>query len=381
MNSYLISETLNIISDSDIQVRDVSMSYLNLTLRQYIHSVKTEIDNHVDKWERNKKYMNPYEFINTRYDIRTPAVCDYEPISRAFFKMIEILNNYNFNFPFSEAIQSFHLAEGPGGFIEALNYIRHNHNDTYYGITLMNDDKDTPKWNKCEKYLNQNKHIKLEYGIDGTGNLYHYDNLRYVHDTYNGKIDFITADGGFDFSIDFNKQEENSLNLIFAEICFAITMQKTGGSFVLKVFDTFSSASIEMLYLLSYLYEEVYIMKPSTSRPANSEKYVICLNFRNVPNLSKIKERLLDIFPVIQEKGLTSFLKIPNNNIFMDKMKEINSIFGQFQIESIISTLNYITNSSGNNQEVYDNKKTHIGKCIKWCQKNKMPINVYHDIL
>ena len=376
MNSYNICETLNIISENDIKIRDVSMCYFNYTLRQYIHSVKTEIDSHVDSWEKNKKFVNPYEFINTRYDIRTPSVCEYDPISRAFFKMIEILNNYNFNFP--SIMTSFHLAEGPGGFIEALNYIRNNHNDTYYGMTLMNDDKETPKWNKCEKYLNENKHIKLEYGIDGTGNLYHIENLEYVNDNFSNCIDFITADGGFDFSIDFNKQEENSLNLIFAEICFAIMMQKKGGSFVLKVFDLFSSASFEMIYLLSYLYEEIYITKPLTSRPANSEKYIVCLGFRMVPNLSKIKTKLLELFPTIQKNGMTSFLVLPENNLFIDKLKEINSIFGQCQIESIISTLNYISNM--NHQECYDNKRIYISKCIKWCQRNKMPINNYHEI-
>jgi 23S rRNA U2552 (ribose-2'-O)-methylase RlmE/FtsJ len=380
MNSYNISETLNIITDQDIKIHDVSMSYYNYTLRQYIHSVKTEIDSHVDAWERNKKYMNPYEFINTKYDVRTPSVCSYEPISRAFFKMIEILNGYPFNFPCS--MRSFHLAEGPGGFIEALNYYRKNistdsSNDIYYGMTLMNDDRETPKWNKCERYLNENPHIKLEYGSDGTGNLYHAENLEYINKNYSNSIDFITADGGFDFSIDFNKQEENSLNLIFSEICFALMMQRKGGSFVLKVFDTFSSASFEMIYLLTYLYEDVFIMKPSSSRPANSEKYIVCLNFRMVPNLQKIKTKILEIFPTIQEKGLVSFLNIPTNNIFIDKLKEINSIFGQCQIESIISTLNYISNS--NHQESYDNKRSNIGKCIKWCQKNKMPIDTFHQ--
>jgi 23S rRNA U2552 (ribose-2'-O)-methylase RlmE/FtsJ len=375
MNSYNLSETLNLILDSDIEVRDVSMNYLNYTLRQYIHSVKTEIDNHVEAWERNKKYMNAYEFINTRYDSRTPCVCDYQPISRAFFKMIEILNSYSFQFP--EVMTSFHLAEGPGGFIEALNYFRRKPTDTYYGMTLMNDDKDTPKWNKCEKFLKENPHINIVYGPDGTGNLYHLENLLYVKDHYTNSIDFITADGGFDFSIDFNKQEENSLNLIFAEICFAVMMQKKGGSFVLKVFDTFSSASAEMLYLLSYLYEEVLIMKPSTSRPANSEKYIICLGFRLVPNLEKLKTKLIGIFPTIQEKGLVSFLSMNMNNTFLDKLKEINSIFGQVQLESIISTLNYISNTS--HSDLYDNKKSYINKCIKWCQKYKMPIDVYHN--
>lgn len=374
MNSYNMCETLNLISESEINPQDVSMIYYNHTLRQSIHSVKTEIDNHVDAWERNKKYMNPYEFINTRYDSRTPMVCSYEPISRAFFKMIEILNNYEFNFP--PTMTSFHLAEGPGGFIEALNYTRQNHCDTYYGMTLMNDEKDTPKWNKFDKYLNDNKHIIIQYGADGTGNLYHIENLEYVKHRYENSIDFITADGGFDYSIDFNKQEENSLNLVFSEICFALMMQKKGGSFVLKVFDLLSSASFELVYLLTYLYNDVFIMKPSTSRPANSEKYIVCLNFRMVPNLNKIKNKILEIFPSVHANTFNRFLNIPSNNVFIDKLKEINSIFGQCQIETIISTLNYISNT--NRQDSYDNKRSYINKCIKWCQKNKLPINSCH---
>jgi hypothetical protein len=96
-----------------------------------------------------------------------------------------------------------------------------------------------------------------------------------------------------------------------------------------------------------------------------------------VPNLQKIKNKIFEIFPTIQEKGLVSFIDMPINNIFIDKLKEINSIFGQCQIESIISTLNYISNS--NHQESFDNKRSHIGKCIKWCQKNKMPIDSFHQ--
>ena len=37
---------------------------------------------------------------------------------------------------------------------------------------------------------------------------------------YQNSMDIITADGGFDFSIDFNKQEQLSNRLIFCEIKF-----------------------------------------------------------------------------------------------------------------------------------------------------------------
>jgi 23S rRNA U2552 (ribose-2'-O)-methylase RlmE/FtsJ len=372
MNSYNLNETLNIISQEEIKIRDTPISYYNFTLRKYIHSIKTEIDKKVEEWDKNKKYMNPYEFINTSYDHSSPSVCTYRPISRAFFKMIEILNNYDFSF--GSSIQTFHLAEGPGGFIEAIQHFRDNKNDIYYGMTLMTEDKDIPKWNKCEQYITKNPNIRLCYGADNTGNLYHIENLIYVKENFRQSMDFITGDGGFDFSIDFNKQEENSLNLIFAEICFAMIMQKKGGSFVLKVFDTFSSTSIEMLYLLSYLYEDVYITKPSTSRPANSEKYIVCINFKLVNNLDEIINKIITIFPIIRENTITSFLDSYINNNFLDKVKEINSIFGQSQIENISLILNYIYEN--NSRDFYKStKRSYLNKCIRWCKKNNMPIN------
>ena len=50
----------------------------------------------------------------------------------------------------------------------------------------------------------------------------------------------ITGDGGIDVSNDFNKQEELVSKLIVSQIIYAITMQKKGGHFILKIFDIFS---------------------------------------------------------------------------------------------------------------------------------------------
>ena len=36
----------------------------------------------------------------------------------------------------------------------------------------------------------------------------------------------VTADGGFDFSNDYNQQENNSRKLIFIEILYIISLQK-----------------------------------------------------------------------------------------------------------------------------------------------------------
>ena len=71
-----------------------------------------------------------------------------------------------------------------------------------------------------------------------------------------------------------------SSKLILAEVFYALLLQKQGGCFVLKVFDTFTLLLSEIIYVLSSFYTKVYISKPNTSRYANSEKYIICSKFK-----------------------------------------------------------------------------------------------------
>jgi 23S rRNA U2552 (ribose-2'-O)-methylase RlmE/FtsJ len=382
-NYYCICDSIYSLNAEQVMFDpDQPMLYYNPTLRTYIHTVKEEIDKRCDAWERNKRYMNPYEFINTPFDNSTPSVCSYRPISRAFFKMTEILHTFNFTFP--RTMKSFHLAEGPGGFIEALHYYRKNKGDVYYGMTLIEQSDDNiPKWTKCENFMTRaGNNIVLEKGADGTGNLYHLENIIYLRDTHGHTMDMVTGDGGFDFSLDFNKQEENCLNLIFAEVVAAIVLQKKGGSFILKLYDTFSSASMEIIYLLSCLYEEVAFIKPQPSRPANSEKYIVCMRFKMVPNIDVIVDRLLAIFPLVQQSDhLVHFLNLPLPNLFLDKMKEINSIFGQAQIENIMTTITFISDHHPPSrfEQVCDRpehvKRAHLNKCVKWCKKHNMPLH------
>ena len=81
--------------------------------------------------------------------------------------MIEIINVFDF-LNQENPIKSFHLAEGPGGFIEAFNYYRksnsNNINDKYYGITLISNNQNIPSWKKGENYIKHNSNIVIEFG-------------------------------------------------------------------------------------------------------------------------------------------------------------------------------------------------------------------------
>ena len=120
----------------------------------------------------------------------------------------------------------------------------------------------------------------FEYGESKNGDLFLKKNVIYCYNKYLNSIDYITGDGGFDFSFDFNNQEQSSYKLIFSQIIYAIIMQKKNGIFILKIFDIFKYKTVELIFLLSNFYDTMYIYKPHTSRIANSEKYIICKNYK-----------------------------------------------------------------------------------------------------
>jgi 23S rRNA U2552 (ribose-2'-O)-methylase RlmE/FtsJ len=255
--------------------------------------------------------------------------------------MIEMINTFDF-LNDRNPIQTFHLAEGPGGFIEAFNYKRKNPNDVYYGMTLINDNTNIPSWKKASHILNSNKNIKLEYGASKNGDLFLKENLLYCNKKYAKSMDYITGDGGFDFSSDFNNQEEISFKLILSQIFYALIMQKKGGHFVIKIFDIFKIKTIEVIYLLCNLYENVFIFKPNTSRSANSEKYIICRNYKN--NNKRIISNIIENFDILinQVETIYSLFNINFNQLFITKLQEINAIYGQQQLENIKNTLGLI---------------------------------------
>jgi hypothetical protein len=270
------------------------------------------------------------------------------------------------------------LAEGPGGFIEALIGLRKCKEDVYIGMTIIDDTRDSniPGWKKSQRFLNENPNISIEMGADGSGDILKLENLMHCIHTYGSTMDIITGDGGFDFSLDFNNQERNIIKLLFGQVVYALCMQKYGGCFILKVFDCFTSATIDVLALLSSFYEKVYITKPQTSRYANSEKYIVCKNFLFKNNTEFAPFLIRTFTEMVQtEKYTQRFLNIPHSLLFLTKLEEYNAVFGQQQIENIYYTLSFIEHRH-KQDKIESIIRINVQKCIAWCNKNSIPCTV-----
>lgn len=347
--------------------------YLSKTLHTYLSNVKKLIEECHEEWDNKKKITNPYEYIHTLIAHKRISVSLYKPLSRSFFKLIELSNTHYLLSDYTKNnINTFSLAEGPGGFIEALMWLRNNKEDKYYGITLLSSDKNIPGWRKSNNIINNEQFILVK-GETKDGNILQPKNLEYCYNRYKNHFELITADGGFDFSVNFNNQEIMSSKLILAEVLYALLLQKQHGNFILKIFDSFTLLVSEIIYILSCFYTKVYISKPNTSRYANSEKYIVCKQFK-LKDSSIYFETFLKLLKKINEKpyiySILSF-KLPYN--FIVKLEEINILLGEQQISTILNTIHLIKSPEA--FKVDEIVQKHVQKCIAWCKKHNVEYN------
>lgn len=411
MYKFLLNNNVNTISPDNIICKFYEnekeiIPIINNDLFIKLKNCKLKIDEYENKWNVYKKYTNPYEYIHTNIPYINKSVSSYRSLSRSYYKIIEIYNDFNINKILNyKQIKVFSLCESPGGFIEAIVNLRNNNtNDKYYTMSLINQNENDniPSWNNNFMLLNKNKNIYIENGYDNTGNIINTLNFDNCVKKYFHSMDLITGDGGFDFSLDFNKQEINMVNLLFSQISYAIFMQKKNGIFILKIFDFFLSSTIDLIFLLTNFYEKVYITKPLTSRCANSEKYIVCINFIfNKHYIKKYYNNFKNIFYIINKsinsnKYVCNFLNISLPIDFFNLLENLNSIFINNQSSCIENTLNTIflyknkinkflfkfyhnkydkkllkiyCKKSNDNSYIETLICYNIIKCIKWCEK------------
>jgi len=296
-----------------------------------LDETKCKIDTLDKNSEKNRraaaKYLHEYELVK--------VLCKKNVISRAYFKLYEIL--YNDPLVYSENLDCFFICEAPGGFIECLTDIRRKKNLKTDYISISKYDTSI----KYDRYLEENN---LMYG-DITQMETINNTITCVLNRFEKGMDIITADGGFDVKF-YNNQEIVTSKLILCEIYIALKTQKAGGTFVIKFFDMFTHNSIMYYLILSSFYEYIRIIKPKTSRNCNSERYLVCHNFHNESKWKLSNEMLIE-----KIKYILIHFKIGTTIIFPDfliipeiknKIKTFNNLIVHEQIKTINESIKMV---------------------------------------
>ena len=385
LSKSIIINNLNdlVLENIDIELQesdDYSKPYINIDYKNELNKIKDEVCNY-EKWDIYRKIFTSLLFLNFYDNKQNIGIYKKKVLSRSYFKMIEMQNDYNILQGYEKRnIKVCFIAEAPGGFIEAFYKLRNNKDDNYYGISLLEDNDNIPCWHNLKKKIKQ-ENLHLLSGYDKTGDIYKLINIiNMVNEVGEHSCEIVTADGGFDFTNDYINQEYNFMRLFLCEIILALKLQKKNGTFIIKCFDITNIFNLKLFYLLCHLYEKVIITKLKTSRQTNSERYIICkkLKFRlNDEIIKKIYKIILNWNIIVEKKYINDIFNFNINNNFLKKIELYNSWFFEKQLD----IYNYISNLNNNlNNKLIINIikqyiENNIENSIYFCKLNKLYIN------
>ena len=314
-----------------------------------------------DEWEIRKKITNPYEAIFSGDDTSFPSLAKVQPLSRSYFKMIEMLGLIGFfsevsgykPSPTSGEVEPFvsaHICEGPGGFIQHVVEALAERNITtkgIYAMTLKPTKSHIPGWRRSIHFLKKFPKIKLEYGVDDTGNILKPANQHDFCVKAKGAHLF-TADGGFDFSVNYTNQELMAFPLVLASFIMGLKTLRKGGTMIIKLFDIYSRATQDLFLGSATFFEKFTLYKPATSRPCNSERYFIGHRYRDSCESEGISEWISTLESALKRHEQSPITQLVQNEwplAILRAVKEQILYQEHIQIKNIEDTLNLDKNT------------------------------------
>jgi len=322
--------------------------YMSLCLRQ-IEDIKKK-DNMIN-YDLIYKISNPYEFIFSNVPGLKYSVSKLKPLNNIFYIFMEILVNFNIlDFFNNSEIKTFFYGKNISSTIECMNMLREDYNDVYQ---------------------------------------------------FHSEIQEITSE-------DFKSSEKKSFDFMFFELKnyvneeqaneYIISMirclqriliyQKKNGICVIKLNNLFYKPLIDILYILTNLYDKIYIVKMNTTNIVNGERIIVCKNFiqndeywvehDSIKYLGLANDLQLQLENINKsEKSGELIESIIENKLpyyFINKIEDSNVNIGHSQIEQLDLIL-YMIKNKNRDDKIETIKKNNIVKCVQWCEKYKIPYN------
>ncbi|XP_014206448.1 cap-specific mRNA (nucleoside-2'-O-)-methyltransferase 1 [Copidosoma floridanum] len=259
------------------------------------------------------------------------------------------------------------VCAGPGGFSEYVLW-RKKWRAKGFGFTLKSEND----FKLHEFQAGPCETFHPYYGVDDTGDVYQPKNQIALRDlimsqTNERGVHFMMADGGFSVEGQENIQEILSKQLYLCQCLVALMIVRTGGHFVTKVFDLFTPFSAGLVYILYRCFNQISIFKPNTSRPANSERYLICQGKR--PNIDFITNYLFRANEKLLKGNKNNDILelVPSQKLFEDErffnyLKESNEELGRRQIVGLKKIAHYTEH-----KDLFESRqKMFREKCLKY---------------
>ena len=404
------SEILERSDDNDLICSStINLPLLSLGFQTFLHRTKSSMISITNNLQTKNKFynvVNTFEDEIANYEDSLNNLTKYylnikdnrpEILSTSFYKMWEILSI--FDIAEKKVINYAAIAEGPGPFIQAFILFREKlgegiSKDKIFGVQIHTEKEKYQEMGKQflgfynEKFPGLiNVHNTIDpsktkkYKSKSTGDITDVKTISlFKKDIEISKqyADLVTADGDFEWD-NINFQEQEGYKLILGEIIAALNVQNKNGHFVLKIFESFTLPTVKLLYIISSFYNETYIYKPFFSRPIDSERYIICKDFKydQIKDSTFLGKRIKSLENLLSKMNTLKFvfdiypeLEIPET--FLNKIKFINIKIANPQQIIIDEIIKYIkeNNYFGDKYHMFREKQI---ESTKWWVNNFFP--------
>jgi len=314
--------------------------YISNSLLYYyneiIGQIKQSSINIPETFNNYIKIINPYEFIYSKVPGSKFSVSKLKPNSNLFYDFLELSILLNIFEQYKhDAIKTLHLSYNKSDTIECIQMLRENYDDEVTCYDNVNDE--------IIKLIGEKKFNFLFFEVD----------KNYLNSYIVSLIEY--------------------LMIIFKN-------QEFGGTCVIKINDIFYKPVIDIIYILSSLYDKVYIFKPNTSNVTTFEKYIICKNYLvNDYKTTYLKLNYYKLFVFLKKLENNFVVSLLDYDIpcyFTIKLDDINITFGQYQLESLDILIGILKNKN-KDDKLETIKKINIQKSVEWCEKYKIPCNKF----
>lgn len=187
-----------------------------------------------------------------------------------------------------------------------------------------------------------------------------------------GLLELVVANG--EVESDHQSKEMANTRLFLVEILSSLIMVRgreslnpldvkvrKGGSCVIRIFDTMTKMSAQLIYVLTRCFYKVQFIKPVTLNPDDSTKYIICLDKHDDVSVSKwivILKQLVSMYDSPSEtRHISSFIEIDDD--FATWLTDQNDLLMNDENKSIRQILNY--HETGMIEQV---QRVNLAKCF-----------------
>jgi 23S rRNA U2552 (ribose-2'-O)-methylase RlmE/FtsJ len=314
-----------------------SKALADTKLYKQLLDTKEKIPNCVN-WEKWSKLVNPYEKVQ--------SLAKYKN-TKDYYKFFEIFKYYKIT-KSDNYKSSIHTGESSLNSVKALTYFLPQI-DWYASINKTTNN------NKSQTDLNKVLESELEDSKDDNG----YSRVYYLDldsenplDSFEENLsedfrgDIIIGDSTIETGYDPDNQEQLTFHNLFIQIVFALRNQSKNGVYIIKIYDTITRPTCQLIYYLTKFYENVSIIKPRTSKYTNSEKFIVAKKFIGISSEElTLLEDILDIWKPEQFLRMLG-IEIP------DEIEKQFFAYNKFLIENQYNYINKAIRCSYNQEEI-----------------------------